>query len=217
MSQKNAKLIIELYGQPGVGKSTLGRTLASEHGFTHIAGTLATKRDYFVLTVRYPLAVLGWFSLILANFFKTGRLAQLRYNTSLLFAALKNQRLALNSPASKVVIDEALVQRFLSYSDVTFSPGVVRLLLRLSPLGHIMIHVNDRVAKEDRYRKGGQRASYGEAYLAAWSANVTHNLTVIDAVLEKGRRPHFRTEETSVDAIVQKITPSEMHETKSRF
>ncbi len=206
MSLKKDKIIIELYGIPGVGKSTLARKLVDEENFTHLTGSTVTRFDYIKLTLRRPIAVTGWLHLILKNYFETKSVKHLRYNISLLFNSLKRIHQAKKSLATHIVIDEGLVQRFLSYSNIILSESDINRLIKVSPLGNVIILVNDREVENDRYTEAYDRGSEGLDKLQKWRANMAKNVMQIQAVLSRNTNiAHLETANTSINDIMRQI------------
>ncbi len=206
MSQQNARVIIELYGLPGVGKSTLARTLAKERGIAHITATSVSRLEYIQLFFCYPRTVLVWVPLILQNYLLVKSIRHFRYHISLLFISLKKIHLAQKSLNRVTIIDEGLVQRFLSYSEVVLTEEKVRRIVAKSPLGTRLILLNDRVVTKDRYDTAHDRGSLGLERLENWRRNMTINIETIKTVL--GKRSHllqFETKKSSIDDILQDI------------
>ncbi len=206
MLLKKDKIIIELYGIPGVGKSTLARKLVDEENFTHFTGSTVTRFDYIKLTLKHPITVTGWLRLILKNYFEIKSTKHLRYNISLLFNSLKRIHQAKKSSATYSVIDEGLVQRFLSYSNIILSEKDITRLIKISPLGNFIILVNNREVASDRYTEAYDRASEGLDKLQRWRANMVKNLTQIKTILNRNTTiTHHETANASISDILQKI------------
>jgi hypothetical protein len=207
MSRTNAKIIIELYGLPGSGKSTLARKIAAEYGFTHVTATSVSRLEYVTLFCTYTFTVLSWLPLILKNYFKVKSIKHFRYNISLLFVSLKKIHLAQKSKAEKVILDEGLIQRFLSYSDIVLSEKEITRLLSASPLGTMLILVNDREILKDRYDEAHDRGSLGLARLTQWRSNMVQNMSKIKGVLERRQSgTFFETKTHSINDILGHIT-----------
>ena len=206
MSHANDKIIIELYGIPGGGKSTLARTMASEHGFTHITALGVSRLEYLTLFYHYTYTVLSWLPLIIRNYFKVKSIKHLRYNISLLFVSLKKIHLAQKSPQQKTVIDEGLIQRFLSYSDLVLTDGEITRLLAASPLGTVLVHVNDRQVEKDRYDEAHDRGSLGLKRLENWRQNMAQNISKITVILQSQKNvPFFEIKVNPVNDILREI------------
>lgn len=206
MSLANNKIIIELYGIPGSGKSTLARTIATEHGFTHITALGVSRFEYFTLFFHYTYTVLSWLPLIVRNYLKVKSIKHLRYNISLLFVSLKKIRLAQKSSAQTAIIDEGLIQRFLSYSDLILTDGEIIRLLAASPLGTVLVLVNDRLVEKDRYDEAHDRGSLGTKRLENWRYNMAQNISKITIILQSQKKvPFFETKISSVNDILQQI------------
>jgi hypothetical protein len=206
MSQRSPKVVIELYGLPGSGKSTLARQFAREYGFTHVTATSVSRLEYLTLFYHYTCVVLSWLPLILKNYFKVKSIKHFRYNIALLFVSLKKIHLAIKSKDEKVIIDEGLIQRFLSYSDIILTEKDIIRLLKVSPLGTVVILLNDRYITTDRYDEAHDRGSLGLARLAQWRLNMAQNLLKIKSVLDQRRQgTFFETKASPISDIIQEI------------
>ncbi len=204
MSLKSNKVIIELYGKPGVGKSTLARKIAKDYGFSHITSNHVTRKEYVVLFAKHPYVVLSWLLLIVKNYLRTKSIRQFRYNISLLFVSLKKINLARNSKEEQLIIDEGLVQRFLSYSNIILTEREISRLLKISPLGAVLVLVNDREVTKDRYDEAHDRGSEEVELLQQWRDNMAENLLEVTKTLKKTTpKKHLETKEISVDDIVE--------------
>lgn len=205
MSPQSAKVIIELYGLPGGGKTTLARALVKQHGFELIPDSLK-KHHYVTLSVRYPHVVLAWWPLLLQGYLKTKSFSLFTYNLALFFSSLRKIDRALHSSSPKVVVDEGLLQRLLSYSDVVHSEATIKRLLSVSPKGTILLLVNDHSVPTDRYSSSHLRAKQGETYLAEWKANLMNNLDQLERVVDADRSLKARaTKETPLNVILSEI------------
>lgn len=206
MSLASNKTIIELYGIPGGGKSTLARTVAAEHGFTHVTALGVTRLEYLTLFYHYTYTVLSWLPLIIKNYHTVKSIKHLRYNISLLFVSLKKIHLAKKSSQQTVIIDEGLIQRFLSYSDLILSDQEITRLLGASPLGTVLVVVNDRPVEKDRYDEAHDRGSLGMERLKGWRHNMTQNIATINQILHSQKKvPFFETSTHSINDILKKI------------
>jgi hypothetical protein len=206
MSLANNKTIIELYGIPGGGKSTLARTIAAEHGFTHITALGVARLEYLTLFYHYTYTVLLWLPLIIRNYFKVKSIKHLRYNISLLFVSLKKIHLAQKSSEQKLIIDEGLIQRFLSYSDLVLTDREIIRLLSASPLGTVLLLVNNRQVDQDRYDEAHDRGSLGLKRLENWRQNMAQNISKITVILQSQKSaPFFETKTSPVSDILQQI------------
>jgi hypothetical protein len=206
MSLENDKIIIELYGIPGGGKSTLARSLAAAQGFIHVTALGVTRFEYLTLFYHYTYTVLVWLPLIIKNYFKVKSIKHLRYNISLLFVSLKKIHLAQKNKQSLIVIDEGLIQRFLSYSDIVLTEKEITRLLVASPLGTVVVLVNDRYVDKDRYDEAHDRGSLGVKRLEEWRHNMALNIAKINTIMQDEKRGlFFETKTKSISDILKEI------------
>jgi hypothetical protein len=206
MLQKNHRILIELFGLPGAGKSTLARELSGKYGYIHIQNEPLSFLEYLRYTITQPRLVFSWLWLICKNFLATKSTTHARYNVSLLFTSLKKLHRAKRARGT-VIIDEGLLQRFLSYSDIPLSPQLVRRLLFLSSIGSVIVLVNDRVVLKDRFDSPAHaRAKEGPVRLAQWRTTMAENITVVSGVLKTlPSVQYIETKDTSIDAILKDI------------
>lgn len=207
MSPKRSNHIIELYGLPGVGKSTLAQTLEKTYGYTRIAIPYRHMSRLRLFSL-YPRTFLLWIQLIGKNFWHTKNVALLKYNISLLFSSLEKvyeaQQAASEHP---VVLDEGLLQRFLSYADIVIDEHTIAAMVRRMPIGTQLVLVDDREPTTSRFI-GSQniRAQQGAIYLQTWQDNQQKQLTNLkQALVHYQPAHHWTTRELSIDAILKAI------------
>lgn len=203
--QSRSSHTIELWGEPGVGKTTLAKRLVAEYGYQKFEPT-NTQYSKALLCIRYPLVISVWVGVICKNFWAVRQFDILRYNFSLLFSSLRKIHFTYESTADKAVIDEGFVQRILSYSDTTYTVTQLQKLFATSPIGTVVIWVNDREVREERYSPLHQRAIPGEAYLTNWKENQQKNIPVVANALRSNKRIKFyETKHTSIEVIMEEI------------
>lgn len=200
-------IAIELYGLPGVGKSTLAKRLQSDYGCV-IVSHEPKKWRAITLTFRYPKVVFCWLNIIVKNFWETKNLSLLTHNISLLLSSLQKIDDAMSDTSESIkIIDEGLIQRFLSYSDVMLSEKEIERVLAVSPIGTHVVLVNDKEPQSNRYTNTNNvRAKLGGDYLERWQSNQRLLLVVISNVLTRiNKARQYATAETALDAILTSI------------
>ena len=206
MSHTKNKTIIELYGLPGAGKSTLAKELEEKYQFTRIAVPYRSMSRSGIF-LKAPKTFILWMPVILSVFLKNKSLAVLKYNFSLLFSSLEKIILAQQSTSEYVVLDEGLLQRFLSFSDVILSEKKMLSMIRKMPIGSEIVLVNNKDPETERYEGTSNiRSQQGTAYLAAWKENQSKQLAHLEVVLMTHfSEKHWTTRNTSLDAILKNI------------
>lgn len=206
MSLTKNKTILELYGLPGAGKSTLAKELEEKYGAVRIAVPFRTT-SRIKLVVRYPKTFFVWLNIIWRNFWATKNFAIMKYNFSLLFSSLEKIMLAEKTDASIIVLDEGLLQRFLSYSDVVLKKQEIALAITSIPIKVVAILVNNTEPTTDRFSDTSNvRAQQSAQYLEWWKVNQATQLSNLTSVLlEKMPQKHFSTRDLSIDAILNAI------------
>ena len=177
MSVKKQKTIVELWGLPGVGKTTLGREFAA-NGYQFIASG-PRKMNRLKLCALYPLVVLIWCTTFLVGMTKGHSIQVVRYNVAVFFDSLEKIHCAKKSIQSLVVIDEGMVQRILSIADIVTSDRYIHLLLRWCPIGDITVLVADREVTKDRYSSDHPRVVANPEAFASWKQAVVAIVPVV--------------------------------------
>lgn len=105
------------------------------------------------------------------------------------------------------IVDEGLIQRFLSYSDVMLLEKEIEHVIAVSPIGTHVVLVNDKEPQSKRYTNSNNvRAKLGQNYLERWQSNQRLFLTAISNVLTRANKARqYSTSETSLDAILKSI------------
>jgi len=206
LPRKN-NIVIELCGLPGAGKSTLATRLESAYGCM-IVSHEPKKWRAITLTAKYPKTVFCWVEIIVKNFLQTKSFSVFTHNLSLLFSSLQKIDDAENDVSNSLkVIDEGLIQRFLSYADILLSEKDIERVLEISPIGTHVILVNDREPLSNRYTNTNNvRAKLGGDYLERWQSNQRLLLVAISNGLTRTNKARlYNTADTSVDAILTSI------------
>ena len=183
MWHKKSNNNIELYGVPGAGKSTLARQLESEKKLPVVQ---PFTTGYFLsswLLVRYPVTTARWLWLYLQCWRRNRSVMVLRYNLVLFFGSLAAIHQA-RSVKNLVVIDEGLVQRLLSASDILLTEEQICRLLPRKLVGSRLLRVTDVAAGPNRYHENHPRRVMGEAAFTRWCENLRKNEALISVWLQ---------------------------------
>ena len=105
------------------------------------------------------------------------------------------------------ILDEGLIQRFLSYSDIMLSEKDIERVIAVSPIGTHVVLVNDKEPQSNRYTNSNNvRAKLGQNYLERWQGNQRLFIVAILNVLTRTNKARqYATAETSLDAILKSI------------
>lgn len=177
MQKSRDKIIVELWGLPGVGKTTLAKQL-KKAGF-HFISSNTVRINHFSLSVLHPIVVLVWFFYILRTMINNRSFLIARYNAAVFFDSLEKIHSAQKSKHKMIVIDEGMIQRLLSISDVIHSSEQIDFLLKWSPLGDISVFVNDRVIEKNRYDSSHPRVVININKFVEWQQNMFSLLPLI--------------------------------------
>ena len=175
MLDTKSNSVVELYGLPGIGKTTYAEAIALEEGFLHHQPTSVTLLQVMVMFACHPLLTGRWLTLFFRCWIVNRSFALLRYNLVLFFGSLQSTIDAHNATEQKVVIDEGLVQRLLSASDVVLKKDEVRRLLSLVVDTVTFVRVTGRTPTKKHSTSTHPRYSLDPMILKQWQANLVTN------------------------------------------
>ncbi|MCA9360811.1 hypothetical protein H6785_00745 [Candidatus Nomurabacteria bacterium] len=201
MSPEKSKVIVELYGLPGVGKTTFSEKLKEEYNFEIIPHD-QNKFKLFPLTIKYPFVVYSWFLLIFKNYQKNKNWKIFKYDLSIFFSSLKKIDDAKKSTQKYVVVDEGLVQRFLSYSADVHSEQTIKKLLTMGPVGSALVHVDHIEVLKNRYNPDHVRMESGKDMFESWKTNMHDNLSRVVGVVKSSNVDYLKTSDLDIQSIL---------------
>ena len=198
-------MIVELYGLPGVGKSTLAEALAKHDGIAHVTltGKWSILSNFLWFFVRFPRTL--WRGFCLIRRYDRSRFAfwnffVVRYAT---FAAAARR----SGKEMVAVIDEGPLQNLLSLS-VPGDEESLAELVRNVPVAdqYLMLEAKEevRLMRLEKRRKR-LRPQLDEASHAAWQEEMRERFTKSTAIIKKLRSAIVVTPETDRQALITQL------------
>lgn len=181
MSQLSDKYVYECFGQPGSGKTTTANKLIAEEGFAKPPNTFS-KWYRMGVVVKHPLVVGVWLCFYFKGFLAHQSFRVLRYNIAVFTNTLAGVVWCVRAPDGAYILEEGMLQRMLSNSDILLSEQMVRKLMRFTLISEKVYWVR-RLPERNRYGATHPRAQLGEEYLESWLSNLIRNEQVIMKVL----------------------------------
>lgn len=192
-------MIIELYGIPGSGKTTLAKELVRRNKDRFIYLHSSPRREIIRLVplfaIRHPRIAAFWFRELLRETFRGRRVSGLfRYKLHLLLITLAQYQKALRYQDKVIVLDEGLLQRIFSVYDTALPRGKIENCIRHTPKADILVRV---CRKADRFRRvlrapytyDNPRVNAGKIYLKNWMSGVLENDKIICGLLQERNAP----------------------------
>jgi len=186
-------VIIELYGLPGSGKTTIARTLQGRGGkyvYLHTSPKSETIRLVPLFTFKNPIKSLFWFKELLKESVRFHFSTFFRYKLHLLLISITQYQKARHDGVERTyLIDEGLIQRILSISETKISIESVKQYLKHIPKADIIVVVENKPTefyrfKESPHRHKSPRLHLGEKYFENWMKITRHNHEIIKSVLK---------------------------------
>ena len=176
MSQQSGKQVIECFGQPGSGKTTAAQSLVAADGYV-LPPVHFSRFHKICLLLRNPRQVVRWVLFFTrgACMHRSARL--LRYNIAVFFHTFASVHWVSLRSGGKYVVEEGLLQRLLSGSDVLLSEVQVERLLQAVERNEILWI--RRTPESNRYTYAHIRTQLGDEYVTNWLHNLVANELVI--------------------------------------
>lgn len=186
-------MIIECFGIPGAGKSTVTSLLVSEFGFKEVPKQVS-KIYWIHFFSKYPFFVCRWcFSLLKESFlsrsFSLGRfkLAVFLNTIGRIHYADKHY-----SKEELVILDEGLVQRIFTLFE---SPKISKdydTLIKKIPVKHLIIQIEYKGINFTESRVGTYRRTKGEEYIKKWRSVMAQNFISLSKSLLRSKVVNIR-------------------------
>jgi hypothetical protein len=167
-------MIIELYGLPGSGKTTLSKNLSSFKDFKLVKIENNTELVFFSLLslLRHPIVFLYTFYLVTVNSSSVG-MFYYKFMNILLHRNAKHMKAFFYKSS---VIDEGFSQNILSIYEKTISKKELKRIVSLSPKPNTLVVFNiDSNILENRVKKTAARRNFGEEYYIKWKEVIRKN------------------------------------------
>lgn len=178
-------MILELYGLPGSGKSTLARKLvASSDKFIIINFINRWERYYFFILfiINHPILFSSWILFL----FKNKKLFFYKFHLLSISMAKTQKALRYKKNDKNYIIDEGLVQRILSVSDVVINDSLFnKLLVYLSCVDRFVFVEGGDFYRftQDSQKFNSPRMKFGQDYFQSWQKLLIDNNRILNHFL----------------------------------
>jgi ubiquinone/menaquinone biosynthesis C-methylase UbiE len=171
------KVVVELYGLSGGGKSTLSKELAKEDPAVTIIKPQPRGIGLVYFIVHNPTTFFFWMKEFFVSviFYKNWKL--LRHRLSILLSTFEALGVGQRIKKGIVVHDEGLFQRVFSIYEEDRTPEQMASLLKEIPPVDLLLIVDRTGNHFERFRPDADnpRASMGESYMATWREMILRN------------------------------------------
>lgn len=201
------KKIIELYGLPGSGKTSLSKKLAEKHMST--IRQQPTRRGfglaYFI--AQFPGVFFFWMKEFSMSIFGRGASNLARFRLAILLDTLEAVGRAWYQEKGMVILEEGLFQRVASVYEVKKTSNELMPIVQHIPLPDALVVVDVTEEHFARYRHSDHpRAQLGENYLEAWKVMVEHNhQSLLEAIDRLGVTVLHAGKDTDVDLLYEEL------------
>jgi len=185
------KMIIELYGLPGAGKTTLAKKMKKE-GFFVVEYPSGQGKKTIRYIFKHPIMTLFWLREILLETIKTRTWSLLKFKIALVMNTFGKLEIAKKSAKNKIIVDEGLFQRILSIYETKKSfKKLSNIIKKNIPQPDLIVIVKSDFEKFMRYKDVKNiRTHLGPKYLNRWFEAVNHNYKNIVKVIKKLNIPY---------------------------
>ncbi len=175
-------MIVECFGLPGAGKSTLTTTLSHALDLEEVPAYVS-KWHSFRFGLRHPLFVSGWVWRLFWHARQTKTKQLFRFKLSVFITTIGRlqyaQRLLRRQPL--VILDEGLLQRLLALLEVAVPTPVMRRFVVCLPNKMVALEVVSTAST--RAKIGTQRGRETAAYQHAWQDVISTNFETLSAIV----------------------------------
>jgi len=185
-------MIIEFYGLPGSGKTTISRTLAERGGkyvYLHTSPRFETIRLVPLFAFKNPGKALFWFCELFKESMKFHFGTLFRYKLHLLLISIAQYQQAQRNAETVYLLDEGLFQRILSIYETKKTREDIERYIRHIPKVDIVVIAENKSTefyrfKESPHRYESPRLHLGKEYFENWMEVVRYNDAIIKSVLK---------------------------------
>lgn len=204
-------MIVECFGIPGAGKSTVASLLVTEFGFKEVPKQVS-KKYWIQFLLRHPFFVSSWCSHLLKESFITHTISLGRFKLAVFLNTVGRVQYANNhySKEEMVVLDEGFVQRAFSLFESPKNSKTYDVLLKNIPFKHIVIQIEYKGVTFAESRVGTFRRTKGEEYIKKWRSVMAQNFKNLSESLLRSRFErilYVRNDESdsALEVVVQAI------------
>lgn len=182
-------MIIECYGVPGSGKSTITRALASAYGVPEVPKYVSRWRSISFM-IYNPLFTLRWLVVLVWSIARSGLWKLFRFKLSVFLTTIGRVQYA-RSMSKKlgrpIFLDEGHTQRLLSLYETSPNVKTYQKLFNRFPKDVIVVQVMYTGNRFDESRVGTYRSSLGDKYAQNWRTVMDKNFITIAEALQNSQ------------------------------
>lgn len=204
-------MIVECFGIPGAGKSTVTSLLVKEFGFKEIPKQVPKIYGTQFL-LRHPFFVCMWCFLLFRESLFVCSFSLGRFKLAVFFNTIGRIQYASKhySKEDLVVLDEGLMQRIFTLFESPKVPEIFHAILKKIPVEHLILQIEYVGVDFTESRVGTYRRTKGEEYVRNWRKIMAENFKSLSESLKQSkfyRIIYVRNDgpDTALETIVQDL------------